>query len=153
MNAYIYVCIHMYICVCIYIQIKFGFKPGSIFNIHPTPSPNQATYGCLCGMPASGHAVGCGACETPELWRDAAGLCARVRACAGAAESLPTYTHIYLSQFLLLALQLEQSRRVKGQPPLSRGPPSTSHPTFAPPFNAQHSSHVFFSLDHVNMLS
>jgi len=32
-------------------------------------------------------------CGTPELWRDAAGLCARVRACAGASatESLPTY--------------------------------------------------------------
>ena len=30
----------------------------------------------------------CGVCDTPELWRGAAGLCARVRACAGAAESL-----------------------------------------------------------------
>ena len=32
-----------------------------------------------------------GVCDTPELWRGAAGLCARVRACAGAAESLHTY--------------------------------------------------------------
>jgi len=30
--------------------------------------------------------------HAPELWRGAAGLCARVRACAGAAESL--HTHI-----------------------------------------------------------
>ena len=27
-----------------------------------------------------------GVCDTPELWRGAAGLCARVRACAGAAK-------------------------------------------------------------------
>jgi len=32
-------------------------------------------------------------CDTPELWRGAAGLCARVRACAGAAEYLHTYIH------------------------------------------------------------
>jgi len=44
-------------------------------------------------MPACGQAVGCGVCDTPELWRGAAGLCARVRACAGAAESLHTYIH------------------------------------------------------------
>jgi len=47
----------------------------------------------LSGMPACGQAVGCGVCDTPELWRGAAGLCARVRACAGAAESLHTYIH------------------------------------------------------------
>jgi len=29
----------------------------------------------------------CGVCDTPELWRGAAGLCAHVHACAGAAES------------------------------------------------------------------
>jgi len=44
-------------------------------------------------MLACGQAVGCGVCNTPELWRGAAGLCARVRACAGAAESLHTYIH------------------------------------------------------------
>jgi len=44
-------------------------------------------------MPACGQAVGSGVCDTPELWRGAAGLCARVRACAGAAESLHTYVH------------------------------------------------------------
>ena len=44
-------------------------------------------------MPACGQAVGCGVCDTPELWCGAAGLCARVRACAGAAESL--YIHTY----------------------------------------------------------
>ena len=37
--------------------------------------------------------AGCGVCHTPELWCGAAGLCARVRACAGAAESLHTYIH------------------------------------------------------------
>jgi len=44
-------------------------------------------------MPACGQAVGCGVCDTPELWCGAAGLCARVRACAGAAESLHTCMH------------------------------------------------------------
>ena len=44
-------------------------------------------------MPACGQAVGCGVCDTPELWCGAADLCARVRACAGAAESLHTYIH------------------------------------------------------------
>ena len=38
--------------------------------------------------------MGCGVCDTPELWRGVAGLCARVRACAGTAESLHTYVHI-----------------------------------------------------------
>jgi len=35
----------------------------------------------------------CGVCDTPELWCGAAGLCACVRACAGAAESLHAYIH------------------------------------------------------------
>jgi len=47
-------------------------------------------------MPACGQAVGCGVCDTPELWRGAAGLCARVCACAGAAESLQTYIHTWM---------------------------------------------------------
>jgi len=51
----------------------------------------RASYGGLCGMPACGQAVGYGVCDTPELWCGAEGLCARVRACAGAAESLHTY--------------------------------------------------------------
>ena len=38
-------------------------------------------------------AVGCGVCDTPELWRGAAGLCARARTCAGAAESSHAYIH------------------------------------------------------------
>jgi len=42
--------------------------------------------------PACGQAVRCGVCDTPEFWRAAAGLCARVRACAGAAEYLHAYT-------------------------------------------------------------
>ena len=50
-----------------------------------------------CEVPACGQAVGCGLCDTPELWRGATGLCARVAvgACAGAAESLP---YIYTSR-------------------------------------------------------
>jgi len=47
-------------------------------------------------MPACGQAVRCGVCDTPELWCGAAGLCARVRASAGAAESLHTYIHAYI---------------------------------------------------------
>jgi len=54
----------------------------------------RATYGGLCGMPACGQAVGCGVCDTPELWHGTAGLCARGRACAGAAEFLHTFTHM-----------------------------------------------------------
>jgi len=53
----------------------------------------RATYGGLCGMPACGQAAGCGVCDTPELWCGAVGLYARVRACAGAAESIHTYIH------------------------------------------------------------
>jgi len=42
----------------------------------------------------------CGVRDTPELWRGAAGLCARVRA-AGAFGYVNTYIHIYCtSQFL-----------------------------------------------------
>jgi len=55
---------------------------------------DDSTYGGLCGMPACGQAVGCGVCDTPELWCGAAGLCARVCACAGAAECLHTYINI-----------------------------------------------------------
>jgi len=47
-------------------------------------------------MPACGQVWDvCGVCDTPELWRGAAGLCARVRACVGAAESLHTHTNIH----------------------------------------------------------
>jgi len=53
-------------------------------------------------MPACGQAVGCGVCDTPELWCGVAGLCARVRACAGAAESLHTYIHDHNSLFCIL---------------------------------------------------
>jgi len=36
---------------------------------------------CLpaCRVPARAHAVRCGVCDTRELWRGAAGLCARVQ--------------------------------------------------------------------------
>jgi len=44
-------------------------------------------------MPGCGQAVGCGVCDTPELCCGAVGLRARVRACAGAAESLHTYIY------------------------------------------------------------
>ena len=37
--------------------------------------------------------MGCGVCDMPELWRGAAGLCARGCACAGAAESVHTCIH------------------------------------------------------------
>jgi len=40
----------------------------------------------------------CGVCDTPELWRGAAGLNARVRACAGTAEcECFKYIHTYVS--------------------------------------------------------
>jgi len=75
-------------------------------TILPSPwsiTQTRATYGGLCGMPACGQAVGCGVCDTPELWCGAAGLCARVRACAGAAESLHTYIYcIYIRDYHLL---------------------------------------------------
>ena len=41
--------------------------------------------------------------DTPELWRGAAGLCARVRACAGAAESLHTYMPIHTTHTCIQA--------------------------------------------------
>jgi len=70
----------------------------------PPPPPfwsatqTRASYGGLCEMPVCGQAVGYSVCDTPELWRGAAGLCARVRACAGAAESLHTYIYILRAQ-------------------------------------------------------
>ena len=45
-----------------------------------------------------GRAVGCGVCDTPELWRGAAGLRARLRACAGATASLHCYIHTYIQR-------------------------------------------------------
>jgi len=56
---------------------------------------SSATHAGLCGVSACGQAVSWGVCDTPELWRGAVGLCARVRACAGAAEYLRAYLHTY----------------------------------------------------------
>ena len=55
-------------------------------------------YSGLCGMPAFGHAVGCDVCDTPEpeLWRGAAGLCARVRARVLVPPNL--YIHIHTTR-------------------------------------------------------
>jgi len=61
-----------------------------------TQTQTRAIYGGLCGMPASadcGHAVGCGVCDTPVLWRGAAGLCVRVRACGAV---VPPTLYIYI---------------------------------------------------------
>jgi len=74
-----------------------------------TTTQTRATYGGLCGMPACGQAVGCGVCDTPELWRGAAGLCARVRACAGAGESLHTYIHTSLGTYGLNPVRIVSS--------------------------------------------
>jgi len=46
-------------------------------------------------MPACGQAVGCGVCDTPELWHGAAGLCARVRARVLVPPNL--YIHTYIT--------------------------------------------------------
>jgi len=48
---------------------------------------------CLCGMPACGQAVGCGVCDTPELWRARRGpVCACTRVCW--CRRIFTYTSI-----------------------------------------------------------
>jgi len=74
----------------------------------PLPLVDHTDYGylpiavvCVCVecLPAdSGQAVGCGVCDTPELWLAwrRGPVCVRVRACAGAAESLHTYIHTYI---------------------------------------------------------
>ena len=79
----------------------------------PAPPPplwsatqTRATDAGLCGMPACGQAVGCGVCDTSELWRGAAGLCACICACAGGAESLRTYIHTH-------SLRMNQRRLFK----------------------------------------
>jgi len=69
--------------------LKHTLPPPPLWSATQT----RVTYNGLCGMPACGHAVECGVCDTPEFWRGATGLCARVRAWAGAAESLHTYIH------------------------------------------------------------
>jgi len=43
-------------------------------------------------------------CDTPELWRCAAGLCARVRACAGAADSVHTCIYIYIYMYVCVGM-------------------------------------------------
>ena len=83
------------------IYIKDIYKRRSIIDwVQTVPGPRQtrSTYGGLGGMPACGQTVGCGVCDTPERWRGAAGLCARVRACAGAAESVHAHIHMYLGR-------------------------------------------------------
>ena len=69
--------------------------------------------------------MGCGVCDTPGLWRGAAGLCARVRACAGAAESLHTYVHTHTSQALHNHNQrvMQESIARFWIPPRARPPP------------------------------
>jgi len=77
------------------VSAKARFMNRMEYNEPPSPpfwsaTQTRAIYGGLCGIPSCGQAVKCGVCNTPELWRGAAGLCARARACAGAAESLHT---------------------------------------------------------------
>ena len=67
--------------------------------------------------------------DTPELWRGAAGLCARVRACAGAAESSHTYMPIHTTHNTHLQTSTSTTKthtHTHTQP----------HPT--PPTNLQH---------------
>jgi len=47
----------------------------------------------------------CCLCDTPELWRGAAGLCARVRACAGAAESFALHLVTYTTYRSIIQIQ------------------------------------------------
>jgi len=70
-------------------------------TVHPSPSisvpaPNLIGHYTQRRVHACGQAVGCGVCDTPELWRDAVGLCAHVRAFAGAAES---YIHTHCGEW------------------------------------------------------
>ena len=55
----------------------------------------------------------CGVCDTPELWRGAAGLCACVRACAGAAESSHTYIHTKIKNHNYNIAQIVHSHKHK----------------------------------------
>jgi len=84
---------------------------------HPLHARHLATYGGLCGMPACGQAVGCGVCDTPEelwCWCGAAGLCARVRACAGAAKYLHTYIHTHVTDPSLRTM-IEENAKLQGK--------------------------------------
>jgi len=87
-------------------NLAAGSSP-TIFLLLPSPpcpfwsaTQTMATYNCggLCGMPACGQAVGCGICDTPELWRGAAGLRAHVHARVLVPPNLclHTYIHIYV---------------------------------------------------------
>ena len=80
--------------VLVFLAAPLPPPPFALWSITQT----KATYGGLCGMPACGQAMGCGVCDTPELWCGAAGLCARVRACAVVPLKLyiHTYSYIYI---------------------------------------------------------
>jgi len=77
------------------------------------PTHSRGSPPSLCRMPACVQAVGYGVCDPPELWRGAAGLCARVRACAGAAESLHAYIHPPLGTLPVGCLARTPGRRVE----------------------------------------
>jgi len=62
--------------------------------------------GCVECRPADKPWDVCGVCDTPELWCGAAGLCARVRACAGAAESYIYTLHTYYFVIYILYIYL-----------------------------------------------
>jgi len=84
-----------------HISIATTIYPGASTHFHffPRQAPHQPYSYSLHLEPAVRRGM-CGVCNTPELWRGAAGLCARVCvcACAGPAESVHTYhIHTYTS--------------------------------------------------------
>jgi len=79
-----------------------------------SPGLTGATYGGLCGMPACGQAVGCGVCDTPELWCGAAGLCARVRTRVCRCRRTFTYIHTYIHNWSWAGAQVVLRRRGAG---------------------------------------
>jgi len=74
--------------LCAYINIDLLYLiliwwcPGGGLSCGIMPVPADKPY----------VAVGCGVCDTPELWRGAAGLCTCTRVCWCPAESLHSYT-------------------------------------------------------------
>jgi len=66
-----------------------GLRRRGLFRHGPRAGTTRRLHTTHTGRPCLRTSrVGCGVCDTPELWRGAAGQCARVRVCVRACDVL-----------------------------------------------------------------